>query len=202
MNRSPAIPTRPSPAGPLARLLLLGLLLAASVGCTSHARVRLESAQTDAVVRPALPTRVYTYSDPNTVDVFLTDLLPEQIVPGSGAVGHIVHVHMFLKPSPGRTPIDRTATNATIRHLILTGNQTGMYAGGGFLLPRGRPSSGHFGGSIRDASVVLLAGTDGFADLLGPSIGEVRFLARRDDALARRYQVALDRVAAGLRPDP
>jgi len=186
----------PTLTGWLALLLLA--LVPLTTGCASHARVRVTSAETGAAVRPDLPTRVYTYSDPNTVDIFLTDLPPEQVSLTSPTPGHLVHIHMFLRPSPGKTPIDSTATNATIRHLILTGGQTGIYAGGGFLLPKGDPTSSHFAGTINNASMGLLDRTPGFADLLGPSVGDIEFLARRDDALARRYQAALDKVTSTL----
>ena len=132
-------------------LILTLLALPALTGCGSYARIKLTSPLTGATLSPNLTTRVYSYADENTVDIYLSDLTPEQLGlpidpdPANRPVGQIVHIHMFIRPSPGKTPIEPQASNCSIRHLILAPGATGLYGGGGFLLPSGSASSGTFG---------------------------------------------------------
>lgn len=186
---------RPS-AHPLshARWLVLSALLLAGAtgigGCGTRASVTLTSPMTGASLRPNLVTRVYTAQDENTVDVYLTDLTPEQLGapfsedPGTRPVGQIVHIHMFIRPSPGKTPIEPQASNCSIRHLILAPGATGLYGGGGFLLPSGSAASGTFGGSISAGTLRLQASTPTFHDALGPTEVRASFRIKESRELA------------------
>src|SRR4051812_41186350 len=99
---------------------------------------RLQSQKTGAVLATGdLRTRVYTSQDPDTADVYMTDL-PESVWNGGADVsdmsGVIVHVHMFMRPKAGSTPIEETASTAVIRCVVLAKGEIGVYGGGGFFV--------------------------------------------------------------------
>jgi len=184
-------------------LILTLLALPALTGCGSYARIKLTSPLTGATLSPNLTTRVYSYADENTVDIYLSDLTPEQLGlpidpdPANRPVGQIVHIHMFIRPSPGKTPIEPQASNCSIRHLILAPGATGLYGGGGFLLPSGSASSGTFGGSISAGTLRLQAASPSFNDALGPTGVRASFKVKENRELAltiaRRLEEATPR---------
>ena len=47
----------------------------------------------------------------------------------------IVTIRTFWQPHAGKTPLDPTATNATIHYVDLRNGQIGVYSGAGFVLP-------------------------------------------------------------------
>jgi hypothetical protein len=119
-----------------------------------------------------------------------------------------VHVHVFLMPSAGDTPIDTTAVNVTLRHLILAGAPAGrgatdtplmgLYAGGGFWYPRGDIGDDTLSGSLDGASHRLSRATPGFADPLGSGSLSGSVVARRDEALAQAMAATLDALLRRL----
>ena len=137
----------PTRLKPFYTLILALLALPALTGCGSHASFTITSPLTGATLSPRLTTRAYSYADENTVDIYLSDLTPDELGvpmapdPAKRPVGQIVHIHMFIRPSPGKTPIEPQASNCSIRHLILAPGATGLYGGGGFLLPSGSATS-------------------------------------------------------------
>ncbi|MEL7483875.1 MAG: hypothetical protein AAFN41_05920 [Planctomycetota bacterium] len=184
-------------------LLSTALLALTLTACGHHARVTVTptspNTPTNARLAPSLTTRAYTYEDENTVHIYLSDLSPEALADPDTAsqaadqlVGHIVHIHMFIRPNPGRTPIEPDALNASIRHAILApNNATGIYAGGGFLLPKSRASSGTFKGTIAKGTLRLEAATPSFTDALGPASLRATFDIPNDDELAAKLAARL-----------
>lgn len=169
--------------------------LAALTGCGSPSRLRIESR--DAIVQPEIHSAVYRATDLNTADLYLSDV-PENVLVERLAVGlddpspaNIIHVHLFLTPKAGRTPIDFTAANISVTHVVLTGGSMGVYGGGGFLLPSGSVGDATYGGTIREATLRLVESRPGFADRLGPSELGGKVAARRDDALADEVSARL-----------
>ena len=189
---------------PLAALVSLTLALA---GCSSMvplsggSSLEFISNTTGVVVEPALTMRVYTSEDANTADIYLTDL-PELANPAiapeslARATGHLIHIHMFIVPKAGQTPIAYTAANTTITHIILADGAMGVYRGAGFLLPKGKPGGTSFGGKMSKATLRPISATTGFADLLNWNEAQGQINALRDEDKAR----ALDgRIATLLR---
>src|SRR5690606_15374046 len=119
----------------------------------------------------------------------LTDLPFERLVDPAtdlrAQTGNLIHIHLFLMPVAGRTPIDSTAFNFTVRHVVLTGGQAGMYSGGGFILPAAEPGAPRFSGSVRDATVRLLRADSGFTDRLGVSTLSGSISVQHDEERAR-----------------
>jgi hypothetical protein len=215
------------PALPL--ISTLAVLLAVLPGCRSadHGAGNLEvrSLNTAATLTPAIRTACYKRVDASTADLYFSDLPEGRLVDPaddlSDATGSIVHIHYFLEPSPGNTPIDDTACNATVRHVLIaaapatpsaapapaatprlpeTVQVFGIYGGGGFFYPSGPVGEETFGGTMRDGTHRLLYASPGFKDVLGPSTIGGEMAATRDDAVAdaieSRIQHFLQRVPA------
>ena len=191
--------------------ILWALLAVVAVlpGCAPYTRVSLSATDSQARLAPAYTSAAYTFTDENTVDIYVSDLSPDELSqawatpttdqPGR-PVGQITHIHMFLRPQAGRTPIDPNASNATIRHLILAPEgATGLYAGGGFLLPGSTAASGTFKGSIKSGTLALDAASPNFTDALGAARFRASFKVRRDDELARTIALRLAEAARTIR---
>lgn len=150
-------------------------------------------------LRLRLPTRAAIVKDRNTADVYLTDLSPTTLeLLGEGRLspdisGTLLHIHIFLNPKPGRTPIEDTAASATARLIVIARGQVGVYDGAGFLLPGNSLKNGSAAGVLRNAPTRLTRATAGFIDPLGPSRLELSFDAKPDrptaDAVARAVRV-------------
>jgi len=166
-------------------------------GCSGpsggKASLAVESRAQQTVLAPAFRTAVFSSNDLNTVDLFLSDLPPEafdssgqSLAPAGGREGVIIHMNFFLYPRAGRTPVAFTATNMTFSMVVLTGESHGVYGGGGFFLPSGRPTGKTFGGRTNLATLRYLGSTEGFVDRVG--LGEMSgsITARRDEELADR----------------
>lgn len=134
--------------------------------------IRIESFDNGSALVPRVVSSGYTATDRSTADLYFSDIPLgdlNQAESFNDLVGTIVRVRMFLVPKPGKTPIEPTASTATIQAAVLSRGEIGLYGGGAFMLPSGEPGDRSFGGSIRGGSVRLLSATPGFADLLGAS---------------------------------
>jgi len=120
---------------------------------------------------------IYRYHDQNSVTVLLFDG-PED------NPNQVMAIRMLWRPRAARTPISADATNATIRHIIFTGGtgeDVGVYAGGGFIYPRSNIGEERISIAIWSGTIRLTDRSDGFTDRLGEATVEGRFTARRDD---------------------
>ncbi len=183
------------PGGPWI-LLLTWLLLSACTGGPGFGRAgyELRSIVDPVVMRPHLTTSVYAYEDENTADIYLTDLTPEQIRrvrAGSLPAGNIAHIHVFIRPRAGQTPIDPTAMTATVTHAVLAGEAVGVYAGGGFFQPTSETGDRVYAGTLSGATLRLERASDGFRDLLGATTLHARVRARLDPAQAEALRIAM-----------
>lgn len=141
--------------------------------------------------------QAYYAADPNTADFYLSDLPAEAFADGADLArfsGSLVHVHMFLAPKAGATPIAFSANSVTVRHLIIAEGQLGQYSGGGFLLPSGTAGSSTFGGKLKNATMRLTARTPGFVDRLGASEFESGLKVPKDVSRAKRMALLLERA--------
>jgi hypothetical protein len=120
---------------------------------------------------------LYRLGNQNSVTVLLFDGPPETAT-------QAMSIRMFWRPRAGRTPIDPTATNATIHYVIFTGKQgerVGIYSGAGFVYPDGALGGDTLRGGVWQATLSLSDHSEGFDDLLGEAILKGRFRAKRDD---------------------
>jgi len=173
----------------------LGLGLFSGSGGSISMVSTTEATRLDASFR----TAVYRYQDENTADLYFSDLTMEQLEAiASGRSrsevapegGQILHIHLFLTPRAGRTPIEFTASNVTLTHIVLSADAVGVYGGGGFLLPSRtfavEPGRDRFGGDMRNATVRFLGSSDGFADQIGSGSLNGSLSARLDPQSASR----------------
>ena len=153
---------------------------------------------------PDFRTRVFDFEDRNTADVVMSDLPIEVLIDADAwqnATGQIVHARMFVQPRPGRTPIEKTACSVTMRYIVLAGEgEYGIYAGGGFMLPDGKPDGDRFSGTISNASLRLVSATPGFKDLIGSGTLGLDFRAKRDIETVKRATRNADFLAFGALP--
>ncbi len=207
---SPADRPRTTPRA--ACLGILATALLALPACSSFGirvpsgKAQIVGAETGAHINPRFPTRAYTSTDEDTADIYLTDLSADDLTAlfedpaGSGVSGQIIHMHMFVRPKPGRTPIASTAISATVRYVIIAEGRVGLYSGAGFLFPSGKPGDNVLGGSISKADLRLERATPGFVDRLGPAHLSTSFNAVLDEPLADELHRRLEVLAQNTSP--
>lgn len=196
---------------------LLSLVVCAAGGCSTVARwsgnsntLTIENVDDSRVIAPTFTTSVYLPVDPQTAEVYLTDLPLDRLRDGKdtleGLSGHILHIHLFLLPSAGSTPIDQTACNITLRHIVIAQGEgkdqsaIGLYSGGGFVLPAGTIGDDRIGGSISGSSHRLVKASARFNDPLGSGAITGRFDAQRNDDAARALGSRIESLARTLKP--
>ncbi len=183
-------------------LAILPCLLALA-GCDGVAGpLALTSDRNRAALAPDFTTTAYYRTDSNTADILLTDLPTRRLSDPSDSLadlsGSLVHIHLFLTPKAGRTPIDASACDATLREIVLARGTAGMYGGAGFVLPGTTLMGSSFSGSIRRANLRLLRAAPGFVDRLGDCTLSGRFSAPEDEPMARALHERFDALAQSL----
>jgi hypothetical protein len=128
---------------------------------------------------------VYANGEAVEWSFLLSDVEPAALMDGSATNGRVIHIELLWIPRPGMTPIEITATNASVRYVIISEGQVGVYGGAGFAKLRGKPGDSRVTLSLRDASLRLLHSTDGFADLLTPAQLSGTVTASRNTRKAR-----------------
>lgn len=177
-------------------IISASLALHACAAITGESTTTLTAGDDSAVLSPDFTTAVFSQEDRNSVHFYLTDI-PDLATPessGVGLTGNVLHVHMFLKPYAGRTPIAFTASNTTITHVVIADGAYAVYSGGGFLLPDSLTGGDSFSGRIRDATLRPIGATSGIADLLGWTTLSANINARRDDDRADQISAWLDAI--------
>ena len=171
----------------MAPLLALFLTLSGCGRVFTASGLRFESMDQGTVLAPAIAAIGYRADDTSTAEFYISDIPLRELARAESfeeLAGTIVHIHLFIRPKPGKTPIQPTASTATIQAVVLARGEVGLYGGGGFMLPAGTPGDDSFGGSIRGGSVRLLAATPGFADRLGAAHFTAGINAPDDEAAA------------------
>ena len=102
----------------------------------------------------------------------------------------VLHAQLLWQPKPGATPVDPTATNVTLRLLLVTEGEVGLYGGAGFAWPSGDLDEGPAALDIVGSSMTLLDSTDGFRDLLSPVLLLGNTQAPLDSVEALRFRQA------------
>lgn len=133
------------------------------------------------VLSSAFTTGVYGFDDKNNLTVLLFDGPPQNPT-------QAVAIRMFWRPRAATTPIDRTATNATIQYMVFAstgganaGNEVGIYSGAGYVYPKSELGQPLLTASVWDAALRLSDRSEGFNDLLGKAELKGGFTAVRDD---------------------
>ncbi len=127
-------------------------------------------------------------------DVPLESLIEGTTTPLTPPTGQILHLELLWLPKPGATPMDRSATNVSIRYVVMSGGEIGIYGGAGFAAPRGKPGKRRLRMTLRDASLTLLDSTEGFRDVLGPTKLTGTFTAVHDPRRCRQLHYAISQI--------
>ncbi len=201
--------------GHLALLLLFLSALFLMPGCRSLSglagwssptgQASIRSLDQGLLLKPSFSTIVFISQSENEADVYLTDLSLQDLTPGapiSNITGQIMHLHLFVVPKAGKTPIASEASTATLRHAIISQGRVGIYGGGGFFIPKNKPTGKKFAGSTRKSTLRLLSRSAGFADRLGASQASVSFTAQQNPELVRTIQARFDDLLAVATPIP
>ncbi len=204
------------PTAALAPVLLAPAIFIAAIlmtGCSgfqgggSGGSSTLASEINEIMFKASLSTRAYTHQDKNTADIYLTDLSDadltnffENDADWSQISGSMVHVHLFLNPKPGKTPIEPTAANATVRYIIITKGQIGVYDGAGFILPSKKIGKKSLSGSFKGAPTRLTRKTPGFNDILAIARMDLSFSAKLDPVMADELKARINALASAADP--
>ena len=157
----------------LVRSILFGMTMVVSmVGCAPD-RPEGNLALTSVTARPVRLDARFEHggyaSEPSGVSLVLSTVPLKRLQDGDFTEAQVVDVRYMWKPTAGRTPVSRDSTNLVIRHIVLVGDQVGVYGGGGFGWPTGTPGETGFGLRITGSSVALVDSSPGFQDLLSPA---------------------------------
>jgi len=219
-RRHPLSDVRTRLRAPLPCLVFAGVTALLS-GCSlfhpsSGGLLTTTSSDGSKSLAPTFTTSAFLPVDGDTADVYLSDIPAARFLNAkdtfADAVGTIVHIHIFLVPEAGQTPIDTTACNVTVRQVVLAGPaggrgisdtpRIGLYAGGGFLYPDDALDSSTVSGSITGASQRLTRSTPDFADLLGPGTVSGKFSAKKDEPLGRAMAAKVESLVGRLPARP
>jgi hypothetical protein len=117
--------------------------------------------------------------------------LESLVAPENGAAvknAMFVHAQLLWYPKPGMTPLDSTATNLTLRVVIVSEGEVGIYGGAGFARPKGDPTVGPMTLAVEGGTLTLLEKTAGFNDLLSPVGFESVLSAPLEPEIANRWR--------------
>ncbi len=180
-------------------LLVLGSGAAVcAAGCSlgrASATLRAESLGEDPVYLNCDYTHaVYARLGSTETSFYLTDIPLEDLLEGNVTTGMVVHLDLLWQPTAGNTPMDRSATNVSVRYIVFADGEVGIYGGAGFAMPRGKLGKGAMSLSLRDASLTLLDSTAGFVDLLSPARLTGKVTADLDEQRARQMASAMNQI--------
>ncbi len=165
--------------------------LLASAGCSITPGGAVEIVGSgDTAVRLTSEFTTGTYAiEPAQTTVVFSDIPYEELATGTAKNGRILHIEVLWRPRAGRTPVEPSSTNLSIRFVVVSNGEVGVYIGGGFAwIDGGKPADEAIGLEITGASVSLVDKTPGFVDLLSPAIlvGELGALQNAENARATR----------------
>jgi hypothetical protein len=182
---------------------VLTLAVTAGAGCTTWSwnnsgekDLTIRSrANPEAIAAGGFDRALYSHDGPSSITVLLADGPFEN--PDRAMI-----VRMFWMPRAAATPLDETATNATVQYIVFrepadgTGRRAvGIYSGGGFLYPENDIGHYNLQANLWQATLNLADASEGFEDTLGSSILSGRFVAVRDDEAivdaVRRVNIAV-----------
>ncbi len=111
-----------------------------------------------------------------------------------GTLTQYVHVHIFWKPWPGKTPADQTSTDAVIRYILARSSGCAVYEGTGFAFPR-RQRGGELRIDIESAYLRPLSQSGELPDVLGSARLKGTLRAANRPGSAAHLVREMDRLA-------
>ncbi|MDP6986737.1 MAG: hypothetical protein QGG74_01710 [Phycisphaerales bacterium] len=191
-------------AHPFRLSVLAGLICLSSCAYIDHARhwvgdfvpsVQIARVGGDAGRMSMDITTAVCTSDPYVhTSLWMTDLSYEQIETGMIETGQVLHIEMLFPPRAGETPIDPAATNLSLRYIVISNGELGVYEGGGFGYPIGGHEDGQMSLRVEPSGLVLAESTEGFIDLLSPAKLSAVFTGTCDDMAGHRLADGIDQL--------
>ena len=179
-------------------LIIAVLALSGAAGCASgrvSGSLRAESLSDNRVyIEAVYETAVYADFNAIETSFFMTDIPMDDLLAGNVTTGMVVHFDLLWEPTAGKTPMDSSATNVTVRYIVFANGEMGIYGGAGFAMPKGKAGEGSMTLTLRDASMMLLDSTDGFVDLLSPARLTGTLTAGFDEQRSRQMAHALNQI--------
>lgn len=126
--------------------------------------------------------------------MLFSDVALHELLDGAPTTGSVLHAQILWGPKPGYTPVDPTATNVTLRWIVFSGGEVGVYGGAGFCWPRGKLGKGDYTISIEASTLSLIASTPGFVDLASPASITGTFSATFEPERAIRLRQAVSQL--------
>jgi len=178
------------------RLAWLALLAA---GCDTAAPIEITRRGDAREVLGLSPVATGFSIEEAGASIILTDIDPAHLEADGPVSGQVLHVGFLWNPLPGRTAIDPTSTNVSLRLLVLSAGEAGLYGGGGFAAVSGSPEAGSMTLEVEGSDLRLIARTKGFVDRLTPAELLGTFSVDRNEGQARRMRrAATQRVTNAL----
>lgn len=171
----------------------------AVAGCTwtggTGGAIRARSLGDDPVLLQGSFKNVYFSYEPNAEASFIfSDVSLNQVSAGDVQTAQVLHVQLLWDPVAGRTPMEPSATNASIRYVVIANGEVGVYSGAGFAIYSGKLTDKRVTLTLRDASLQLQDATAGFNDLLSPAHMTGSITAQRDNDKARQMHRAASQI--------
>ena len=125
----------------------------------------------DTAIRLSSQFETGTFAiEPAQTTVVFSDIPYEDLARGTARNGRFLHVEVLWRPRPGKTPIEPSSTNLSIRFVVVSNGEVGIYVGGGFgFISAGRAGDGEIEIDMTGSSISLVDKTPGFVDLLSPA---------------------------------
>jgi hypothetical protein len=162
----------PESRGTAAFAALAALAASLLAGCGTGMGGRVDAVGAgDTAVRLSSEFPGGTFAiEPAQTTVVFSDIPYEDLARGSARNGRFLHVEVLWRPRPGKTPIEPSSTNISIRFVVVSNGEVGIYVGGGFAwVTAGREGDGKIELDITGSSISLVDKTPGFVDLLSPA---------------------------------
>ncbi|MFM9145995.1 MAG: hypothetical protein ACKORL_11755 [Phycisphaerales bacterium] len=173
------------------RLAAAAALALGCAGCSIEAGGTVDAVGAgDTAIRLSSQFETGTFAiEPAQTTVVFSDIPSEDLARGTARNGRFLHVEVLWRPRPGKTPIEPSSTNLSIRFVVVSNGEVGVYVGGGFgFIRAGRAGDGKIEVDITGSSISLVAQTPGFVDLLSPAemTGTLGAFENADNARATR----------------
>ncbi len=176
-------------------LAVAGSLSAALAGCSLF---RSPPSMTSLDAEPVVLDLAYVEASyvvqTSETSMLFSDVTLYELLQGPPETGSVLHAQILWGPKPGYTPVDPTATNVTLRWIVFSGGEVGVYGGAGFCWPRGKLGTGEYSISIEASTLSLIASTPGFVDLASPASITGTFSATFEPERAIRIRQAVSQL--------
>ncbi len=176
-------------------LAIAGVLSAAIAGCSLFdTPPSMTSLDAEPIVLELPYVEASYVVSASETSMLFSDVTLYELLNGPPQTASVLHAQILWGPKPGYTPVDPTATNVTLRWIVFSGGEVGVYGGAGFCWPRGKLGTGDYSISIEASTLSLIASTPGFVDLASPASITGTFSATFEPERAIRIRQAVSQL--------